>query len=95
MDLTLHVLVAGRVHGVGYRDGLCTQALRNGVRGWVRNRRDGTVEAILQGDATAVDAVLAWAWRGPAAARVTDVTTRPATGDLDRPYQGFDWLPST
>ena len=44
--------------------------------------------------AAAVEAVLAWARRGPPAARVTDVTTRPATGELDRPYQGFDWLPS-
>jgi acylphosphatase len=60
----------------------------------VRNRRDRTVEAILQGEAAAVEAVLAWARLGPPAARVIDVTTRPATGDLDRPYQGFDWLPS-
>jgi acylphosphatase len=94
MDVTLHVSVAGQVQGVGYRDGLCAQALRHGVRGWVRNRRDRTVEAILQGEAAAVEAVLAWARRGPPAARVTGVTTRPASGELDRPYRRFDWLPS-
>ncbi|HEV8097197.1 MAG TPA: acylphosphatase [Burkholderiales bacterium] len=94
MTVTLHVLVAGQVQGVGYRDGLSAQALRHGVRGWVRNRRDGTVEAILQGEPGAVEAVVAWARRGPSAAHVSDITTRPATGDLDRPYQGFDWLPT-
>ena len=92
--LTLHVFVAGQVQGVGYRDGLCAQALRHGVSGWVRNRRDGKVEAILQGEAAAVESVLAWARRGPPAARVTGVTTQPATGELDRRYPGFDWLPS-
>ena len=94
MTTTVHVSVAGRVQGVGYRDGMCTQAERHGVRGWVRNRRDGTVEAVLQGDATAIEAVLAWARRGPPAAQVIDVTAKPATGDLDRSYEGFDWLPS-
>ena len=94
MTTTVHVLVAGRVQGVGYRDAMCTQALRHGVRGWVRNRRDGNVEAVLQGEAAAVDALLAWARRGPPAARVTEVAARPATGELDRPYQGFEWRPS-
>jgi acylphosphatase len=94
MTVTLHVLVAGLVQGVGYRDGLRAQALRHGVRGWVRNRRDRKVEAILQGEPAAVEAVLAWARRGPPAAHVTEITTRPATGDLDQPCHGFDWLPS-
>jgi acylphosphatase len=73
---------------------LRAQALRHGVRGWVRNRRDGTVEAVFQGEAAAVERLLAWTRRGPPAARVDAVTTRPATGELDRPYDGFDWLPS-
>ena len=95
MTKTVHVSVAGRVQGVGYRDGMCAQAGRHGVRGWVRNRRDGSVEAVLQGDAKAIEAVLAWARRGPPAAHVTEVTAEPATGGLDRSYEGFDWLPST
>ena len=94
MMKTVHLSVAGRVQGIGYRDAMCSQAERHGVRGWVRNRRDGSVEAVLQGDAAAVDAVLAWARSGPPAARVTEVSVQPATGDLDRSYEGFDWLPS-
>ena len=94
MTVTVHVCVVGRVQGVGFRDALCSQALQRGVRGWVRNRRDGSVEAILQGEAAAVEAVLAWAHRGPPAARVAEVKSQPATGGLDRPYEGFDWLPS-
>jgi acylphosphatase len=94
MTRTVHVSVAGHVQGVGYRDGMRLQAERQGVRGWVRNRRDGSVEAVLQGDAAAVEAVLAWARRGPPSARVTHVTAQPATGEFDRSYEGFDWLPS-
>ena len=94
MAQTVHVVVTGRVQGVGFRDSLRAQALRSGVRGWVRNRRDGSLEALFQGDAAAVEALLAWTRRGPPAARVDDVEVRPVTGDLDRPYEGFDWLPS-
>jgi acylphosphatase len=94
MAITVHVCVVGRVQGVGFRDALCAQALQRGVRGWVRNRRDGSVEAVLQGEAAAVEALLAWARRGPPAARVAEVKSQPATADLDRPYEGFDWLPS-
>jgi acylphosphatase len=94
MAITVHVCIVGRVQGVGFRDALSSQALQRGVRGWVRNRRDGSVEAVLQGEAAAVEVLLAWAHRGPPAARVTEVKSQPATGDLDRPYEGFDWLPS-
>lgn len=94
MTVTLQVRIVGRVQGVGYRDGLRSEALRHGVRGWVRNRRDGSVEAVLQGTAAAVDAVVAWARRGPPGARVTDLATAPANGELERRYDGFDWLPS-
>ena len=94
MTVTVHVCIVGRVQGVGFRDALCSQAVQRGVRGWVRNRRDGAVEAVLQGEAAAVEALLAWAHRGPPAARVAEVKSQPATGDLDRPYEGFDWLPS-
>jgi acylphosphatase len=94
MTTTVHVCVAGRVQGVGFRDALCTEAQRHGIRGWVRNCRDGRVEAVFQGEAAAVEALVAWARRGPPAARVVEVTTQPATGDLDRSYERFDWLPS-
>lgn len=95
MRKTLHLRIAGRVQGVGFRDAMHTEALRHGVRGWVRNRRDGSVEAVVQGKAEAVEAVIAWARRGPPAAHVADVDVHAASGDLDRTYEGFDWLPST
>jgi acylphosphatase len=94
MDLTLCLRIHGRVQGVGYRDALRREALRRGLRGWVRNRRDGTVEALLQGDTAAVEAVAAWARRGPPAASVERVDAQPAGGEQDRPYAGFDWLPT-
>lgn len=92
--VTLQLTIAGRVQGVGYRESLRAEALRLGVRGWVRNRRDGTVEAVAQGPADAVDALVAWARQGPPAARVAQIDVRPASGEADRPYAGFERLPS-
>jgi acylphosphatase len=91
MDVTLCLRIHGRVQGVGYRDALRREALRRNLRGWVRNRRDGTVEALLQGE---VDAVAAWARRGPPAASVERVDALAASAELERPYAGFDWLPT-
>jgi acylphosphatase len=75
----LHVLIYGRVQGVGFRWSMCEAALEHGVRGWVRNRRDGRVEAVVDGDEASVAAVLRWAHRGPRSARVDHVESRPAT----------------
>jgi len=94
MAVTLHLIIAGHVQGVGYRYALRGEALARGVAGWVRNRRDGTVEAVLQGDAAAVDAVLAWARRGPPAARVERVDARAAPGEFAQDYRGFDERPT-
>ena len=94
MRMTLHLRISGRVQGVGYRDALRREARANGVAGWVRNRRDGTVEAILQGAPPAVDAVLAWARRGPPAARVSGVDAQASQGESDRAYGEFDCLPT-
>ena len=94
MEITRHLRISGRVQGVGYRDALRTEALANGVAGWVKNRRDGTVETVLHGSPASVDAVLAWARRGPPAARVSRIDTQAAQGELDRPYRGFDLLPT-
>ena len=91
---TLHLSIAGRVQGVGYRESLRAEALSQGVSGWVRNRRDGSVEAVVQGSADAVNALIAWARQGPPAARVTQLDARPASGEFDRPYVGFERLPS-
>jgi acylphosphatase len=68
--------IAGRVQGVGYRDWLVREAIRNGLDGWVRNRRDGAVEALLAGEADAVQAVVIACRRGPPLARVESIEER-------------------
>jgi acylphosphatase len=78
------------VQGVGYRGSMIDEARRLGVTGWVRNCRDGTVEALVDGDAGAIEAIVAWARRGPPAARVTELRIEDADGSFD----DFDWLPT-
>jgi acylphosphatase len=89
-----HLIITGRVQGVGYRDALCAEAQRRGVTGWVRNRRDGSVEALLQGRASDVDGAIAWAHHGPPAARVAQVTVAMPPATLERPYAEFQRLPT-
>lgn len=76
----LHLAIHGRVQGVFYRDSMRREAQRLGVAGWVRNRSDGTVEAVVQGDANEVDAIVRWARRGPEHARVERVETNSGEG---------------
>lgn len=94
MTVTLHLRIAGRVQGVGYRYALHAEAQANGISGWVRNRRDGTVEAVVQGEPQALEKIVAWARRGPPAARVTEVSSQAAQGEYDRPYSRFEQLPT-
>jgi len=77
------VVVTGRVQGVFFRDTCRRQALAHGVAGWVRNRADGTVEAVFEGSDEAVDHLLAWAREGPPEAVVQDttVTAEPPRGE--------------
>ena len=82
-----HLLIAGVVQGVGYRQWLCGEAQRLGVAGWVRNRRDGRVEAMLAGSEAAVAALLAAAEAGPPAARVSGIEVQEAEGE----FIGFQW----
>ena len=76
--LTRRLQISGRVQGVGFRYAMRHEAARRGVRGWVRNRGDGSVEALLAGDAEAVEALTAWARHGPPGAKVTAVRALPA-----------------
>lgn len=91
---TLHLQVEGRVQGVGYRASLMNEALLHGLRGWVRNRRDGSVEAVLHGPVAACDAVTAWARRGPPAARVIRVSAVPLESAPPDLPAGFECRPT-
>lgn len=75
------VIIEGQVHGVGFRMFAVEAARRRGLRGWVRNRRDGTVEALLIGAEPDVAAVIASCRQGPRLARVTEVSATAATDD--------------
>lgn len=88
--MTRQIRVRGRVQGVGFRYALRREAERVGVRGWVRNRRDGTVEAVLQGDAEPVARLVAWARRGPPAARVEALHESDAEPACAQPYERFE-----
>lgn len=77
----VRVKIAGRVQGVGYRDWLTREALRHSVRGWVRNRSHGEVEALLAGTPEAIAAICKACWQGPPAAQVSEVVETP--GDAD------------
>jgi acylphosphatase len=84
--------IRGRVQGVGFRDGLCRFAREAGAIGWVRNRRDGSVEALVQGPSATVDAVLHWARRGPPAARVDAIDVEDAA--TDAALAAFEFRPT-
>jgi len=76
MSVARHVVVRGRVQGVGYRAFVEHEALRRGIEGWVRNRRDGTVEALFMGDDAAVTDAIEACRRGPFAAHVDGIDQR-------------------
>ncbi|MFC5062453.1 acylphosphatase [Actinomycetospora atypica] len=80
-----HVVVHGTVQGVFFRASAESEADRLGVTGWVRNRSDGTVEMLVEGDDAAVERMVAWARRGPERAEVTgvDVEEHPGEGHDD------------
>jgi acylphosphatase len=77
------VVVRGEVQGVFFRDSCRRQAVVNGVNGWVRNRSDGAVEAVFEGDEAGVRGLVAWCRTGPPRARVktVDVTDEPPQGE--------------
>lgn len=80
MNRTLHILIHGRVQGVGYRAWIHHQAQLHGLSGWVRNRRDGTVEAVFQGSDDLVEAILKACQKGPIGSLVERIET---VGDGD------------
>jgi acylphosphatase len=90
-----HMVVRGAVQGVGYRAFVEHEALRRGVEGWVRNRRDGSVEAVFAGAPEKVEAVIAACQRGPYAARVDTLDQRNGSAEelaLRAPGEAFSVL---
>jgi acylphosphatase len=83
----MHIRVNGRVQGVGFRWFVLTEARRRGLRGWVRNNRDGSVELEAEGPAADMAALRARASAGPPAARVANVIELPVSNDtLPEPF---------
>lgn len=89
-DRVVRLEVRGVVQGVSYRWSMVEEAQRLGVHGWVRNRRDGSVEAMVSGAADAVDRLITWARRGPAAAVVESVEVFEAQGA----FEAFEQRPT-
>jgi len=87
---TQHLRIHGRVQGVWFRESMCREAERLGVTGWVRNAPDGSVEAVIQGPAEAVDALTAWARSGPPQARVERIEFSEADGQFSGFEKRFD-----
>ena len=85
--LRRRVVVRGRVQGVFFRDSCRREAERAGVRGWVRNGDDGTVEAVFAGDDAAVERLVAWCHDGPPSARVEGVEVTEAP---EEDLRGFE-----
>lgn len=79
--VSLRLRITGRVQGVGFRYAMHSEAARRGLSGWVRNRRDGSVEALVQGEAGAVEALVDWARRGPPGARIDALRSEAAEGE--------------
>jgi acylphosphatase len=97
MDVIRHVVIRGRVQGVGFRAWTEYTALERGLQGWVRNRRDGAVEALFAGPADAVVAMIALCDEGPRGARVQALDQRDGTVDelaLQRRGELFSVLPT-
>lgn len=90
MKIIKRIIVYGRVQGVFFRESMVQEANRLGVTGWVRNRQDGTVEAMLQGAEESVKKLLEWSDRGPELAKVERVEVKDGSGD----YEDFVRLPT-
>ena len=90
MNPCRNLCIFGRVQGVGFRFAMQRKARELDVTGWVRNRLDSSVEAVVQGKPEAVEAMIAWARRGPRSAVVSAVDVTDSSGE----YTDFVTLPT-
>ena len=88
--VTRRLVARGLVQGVWFRESMRREAEALGITGWVRNRLDGSVEAVVQGAPAAVEAITRWARRGPEAAQVSALEVSQASGI----FEGFEKRPS-
>ena len=89
--MALHLRITGKVQGVGYRASLDARARALGLRGWVRNRTDGSVEAVAAGTPAALQALVDWARHGPPMAQVDQVlVTEVGDADAEADTGGFE-----
>jgi acylphosphatase len=97
MSVIRHVIVHGRVQGVGFRAFVEVEALTRGLQGWVRNRREGTVEAVFRGEEELVADMIEACRRGPLGARVDVLYQREADAADFKPHRAgelFSVLPT-
>lgn len=94
--MATHLIISGTVQGIGYRESMRREAEHLGVDGWVRNRREGTVEALIDGDPDAVRQLIGWAHQGPRGARISGVKVTGAdeTVDSGETLSGFEIRPT-
>lgn len=88
--MTRQLRIRGRVQGVGFRMYMVRKARELGLSGWVRNRSDGSVEALVQGAPDAVEAMVAWTRQGPPSAEVSEVRVADGSGE----FRGFETRPT-
>jgi acylphosphatase len=93
-EIIIRLRIFGRVQGVGYRAWCVHTARRLGLRGWVRNLTDGTVEALAAGPEDAVNTLAAAAQAGPSLARVTEVRRSEAASEAAKGLSGFQEAPT-
>jgi len=92
VNRAIHVMITGRVQGVGFRWWVVKEAKHLGLNGWVRNRLDGSVEAIFSGEDTVINEIIERCWSGPIDAVVTNIKSN----DVEKPsIKGFSYLSTT